>query len=103
MSLNKEELLEKANFYKGGNSGIEHDEVDFWLWEQKHRGLDFIVELPDKKVSCMEPNELWCMDVAVAKESKFIDVADEHCNKCPYADRCSKVDMVKQVAPGSSE
>jgi len=95
--MDKEKLIKQANIYKAGNSGISHDEANFWLWEQNNRHVDFILELADKKIICISPKDIWCMDMSTAKESNVIDITDDYCTECKFRSKCTKIAVVEGV------
>jgi len=97
--MDKEKLIEQANIYKAGDSGVDHDEADFWLWCNYNRreGIEFILKLSEDKLTCMSPEDLWHMTPAYAKECTVVDITEGYCPECPFSDRCVKTHVVEEV------
>lgn len=93
----REKLIEQANIYKAGDSGVDHDEASFWLWRGQNREIDFILELSDKKLTCVDTDEIWYMSPTLAKECRVIDITEGYCPECKFSDRCTKRDEVDEI------
>ena len=93
----KDKLIEQANVYKAGDSGVDHDEASFWVWEFENRDLGFILEQADKKITCIEPRDIWHMDTATAKTCRIIDITEDYCPECKFRDKCSKTDIIEEI------
>lgn len=99
MDLDKDKLVEQANIYIAGDSGVEHDEVDFWLWRNENRrnGVDFVLELIGGTFTCADSEDLWHMNPARAKECKVIDITLGYCPDCPFVGKCEKTMDVEKI------
>lgn len=97
--MDKEKLIEQANTYKAGDSCVEHDEADFWLWRNKIRkeGFDFVLKLSEGELTCMDSEELWHMAPAYAKECTVIDITEGYCPECPFSDKCVKTSDAEEI------
>jgi len=97
--MDMDKLIEQANIYKAGDSVIKHDEVDFWIWRNKNRknNVEFILEISNKMLTCMDSEELWSMSPALAEECKVIGITRGYCPECPFLDKCSKHSDVEEI------
>jgi len=97
--MDKEKLVEQANIYKAGDSDVEHNEADFWLWRNENRSnnIEFVLKLSDDQLTCMDSEELWSMSPALAESCKVIGISEGYCPECPFLDKCSKHSEVGEI------
>lgn len=100
--INKD--VELANLYKAGNSGIDIDESDFWIW--KHRmdmtSTEFVLESKDKIV-CADAADLWNMDPVTARDCRVIDTTGGYCPECAFLNKCSKKAEIDRLTRDMSD
>jgi len=96
--------IELANLYKAGNSGVDIDEADFWIWKRKMEvsNIEFILESGDKLI-CSNAGDLWNMDPTMANDCKVIDTTEGYCPECKFLNKCSKKAEIDQLRKDISD